>query len=91
MLESEYAFAGRGTDLGSRRVSGIPAEDSLVLSPGPEGGTRHLSGCQRRDKNKLEWYPAIGDVAPGGDLGFTTGPWVFTLAGQRDCSSTGTS
>ena len=31
-------------------------------------------------RNKLERYPAIGDIAPSGDLGFTAGPWVYTLA-----------
>lgn len=82
MLASEYAFADEARNELAAAFLKYLAEDSWVLSPGPKPG-RATYQAVKESKNKLEWYPTIGDVAPGGDLGFTTGPWVFTLAGQE--------
>ena len=54
------------------------AEDSWVLNPGPVPG-RPIYQAAMESKNTLQWYPAIGGVATSGDLGFTAGPWVYTL------------
>ncbi len=31
--------------------------------------------------DRIEWYPAVADLALSADLGFTAGPWVCTLTG----------
>jgi hypothetical protein len=30
--------------------------------------------------DKVEWYPAMADLAGSDDLGFTAGPWIYTVA-----------
>jgi hypothetical protein len=78
MLESEYAFSQKAQTSVAGAFLEYLAEDSWVLNPGPVPG-RPIYQAAKESKNTLEWYPAIGDVAPSGDLGFTAGPWVYTL------------
>jgi hypothetical protein len=79
LLVSEYAFAERAQVSVQDAFLEYLAEDSVVLNPAPAAG-RPIYQAAKPDKNKLEWYPATGDVAPSGDLGFTSGPWVYTIA-----------
>lgn len=79
MLASEYAFADRAQFSVRAAFLDYLAEDALVLNPEPRPG-RAVYQAAPVSKNKLEWYPSIGDVAPSGDLGFTAGPWVYTSA-----------
>jgi len=78
MLESEYAFSQKAHTSVAGAFLEYLAEDSWVLNPRPVPG-RPIYQAAKESKNTLEWYPAIGDVAPSGDLGFTAGPWVYTL------------
>jgi len=79
MLDNEYAFSEKAQTSLSGAFLEYLAEDSRVLHPGPKPG-RAVYQAAKDSKNKLEWYPAVGDIAPSGDLGFTTGPWVYILA-----------
>jgi len=79
MLNSEYAFGQKAQISVADAFLEYLAENSLVLNPAPKAG-RPIYQAAKHDNNKLEWYPVIGDVAPSGDLGFTTGPWVYTVA-----------
>jgi ketosteroid isomerase-like protein len=77
MLESEYAFSQKAQTSVAGAFLDYLAEDSWVLNPGPAPG-RPIYQAAKESKNTLEWYQAMGDVAPSGDLGFTAGPWVYT-------------
>jgi hypothetical protein len=79
LLVSEYAFAERAQVSVQDAFLEYLAEDSMMLNPTPTAG-RPIYQAAKPDKNKLEWYPATGDVAPSGDLGFTSGPWIYTTA-----------
>ena len=79
MLASEYAFADRAQTSVRGAFLDYLAEDALVLNPEPRSG-RPIYQAAPDSKDKLEWYPSTGDVAPSGDLGFTAGPWVYTSA-----------
>ncbi|MDP9084622.1 MAG: nuclear transport factor 2 family protein [Pseudomonadota bacterium] len=79
LLETEYAFALLAR--ASVRLAFLEylAEDSLVLRPGPVAG-RAFYAAAPESQDQLEWYPTVADVTGSNDLGFTSGPWVYTLA-----------
>ena len=80
MIEMEYAFAQRAQTSVRAAFLEYLAEDSLVLAPGPTAG-RATYLAAKENQDRLEWYPAVADVAGSGDLGFTSGPWIYTAAG----------
>ena len=79
MLVSEYAFAEKAKNSVRGAFLEYLADDAVVLNPEPEQG-RAVYLAAHESKNQLEWYPTLGDVASGGDLGFTEGPYSFTVA-----------
>jgi ketosteroid isomerase-like protein len=79
MLESEYAFAQKARASVRDAFLEYLGEDSLVLQPGPKPG-RAVYTAAKASTAQLQWYPAVADIAASGDLGFTTGPWVYTDA-----------
>jgi ketosteroid isomerase-like protein len=83
LLETEYAFAERARSSVRAAFLEYLAEDSWVLQPGPVPG-RALYTAAKDNRNTLEWYPAFADLAASDDLGFTTGPWVYTVAASGE-------
>lgn len=79
LLSTEYAFAGKARASVRTAFLEYLAEDSLVLEPQPVPG-RALYTAAKENADRLEWYPSIADIAGSHDLGFTTGPWVYTAA-----------
>ncbi|HEV7610389.1 MAG TPA: hypothetical protein VGO37_00765 [Steroidobacteraceae bacterium] len=77
LLQTEYAFSRRAHDSVKAAFLEYLAEDSLVLQPLPVPG-REFYATANESTDKLEWYPAVVDLAGSGDLGFTTGPWTYT-------------
>jgi ketosteroid isomerase-like protein len=82
MLKNEYAFADQAQSSVAATFLKYLAEDSWVLNPDPQPGRAAYQAAKNGD-GKLEWYPTMGQVAPDGDLGFTSGPWVFIPAGKQ--------
>jgi ketosteroid isomerase-like protein len=80
MLDTEYAFEQKAQDSVREAFLAYLADDSLVLEPGPTPG-RAFYQAAKPSTAKLQWYPSIAAVAGGGDLGFSTGPWMYTDAG----------
>ena len=79
LLDAEYAFGARARTSVRSAFLEYLAEDSLVLQPAPTPGREFYESTQD-NADRLEWYPAIADLSSSGDLGFTAGPWVHTLA-----------
>ncbi|HEU4364220.1 MAG TPA: nuclear transport factor 2 family protein [Candidatus Krumholzibacteria bacterium] len=52
------------------------ADDGLVFRPGPVNG-KELWRDRPASNAVLSWEPVYAEVAEGGDVGFTTGPWEF--------------
>ncbi len=77
MLSSEYAFAEKAQSSVSGAFLAFLADDSLVLNPAPQPG-RAVYQAAKNSADRLEWYPSIGDISSSADLGFTSGPWVYT-------------
>lgn len=79
MLESEYAFGQKAKSSVRGAFLEYLEDDSVVLNPVPEQG-RAVYLAAKESKNQLEWYPTLADVASAGDLGFTEGPYTFSVA-----------
>jgi ketosteroid isomerase-like protein len=81
MVSAERAFAA---DAGARSTReafmSALAADGMVFAPGPSNG-KLVWEARTADKNRLEWAPAVAEVAASGDLGYTSGPWRFTPTG----------
>lgn len=58
------------------------APDGLVYAPGPTSGQRSWES-REEDGSRLEWAPEVAEIAASGDLGYTSGPFRFTLAGAE--------
>jgi ketosteroid isomerase-like protein len=79
LLEAEYAFGQAASNSVRAAFLEYLAEDSLVLEPKPTSG-RAFYQSEAEHPGGLAWYPALADLADSDDLGFTTGPWVYTSA-----------
>lgn len=77
MVRTEYAFAERAQSSVRDAFLEYLADDSLVLEPAPTPG-RPFYEAAKPSSSKLQWYPAA--AAADTDLGFTTGPWIYTGA-----------
>jgi ketosteroid isomerase-like protein len=78
LLSTEYAFEERARVSIRAAFLEYLAEDSTVLEPGPRPG--RASYAAKDNSDRLERYPSVADIAGSDDLGFTTGPWVYTAA-----------
>jgi ketosteroid isomerase-like protein len=81
LVESERAFARRCGEVGVRdSFIEFFAEDGVNFMPAPTK-TREAfmkRPAQAARTTTLNWRPAYADVSFAGDLGYTTGPVVFT-------------
>src|ERR1700683_2063914 len=77
MVETEYAFAEKARASVRGAFLDYLAEDSWVLQPRPERG-RAVYLAAKDSTAQLQWYPTLAGIAGSGDLGFSTGPWVYT-------------
>jgi ketosteroid isomerase-like protein len=82
LLRTEYAFNQQAHTSVRAAFLEYLADDSLVLQPGPVPG-RAFYDTAKDQTGALEWFPADADIAASGDLGFTTGPWIYSAAGGR--------
>lgn len=78
MVQAEYDFS----DLAKRegyKASFLKylAEDNVMFANGPIAGRKRVS--ERPDlPGLLQWYPEYAVVSSAGDLGLSTGPWVYS-------------
>jgi hypothetical protein len=79
MVATEYAFATKAQISVRDAFLEYLADDSLVLTPRPTPARAFYEALKPND-DRLEWYPEAAAMSGGSDLGFTTGPWVYTGA-----------
>lgn len=83
MIASERAFAKATSELGVRDgFLTFFAEDSILFAPDPKSAKESLS---KRPLTAvypppllIEWEPVYGDISESGDLGYLTGPAIYT-------------
>lgn len=79
VAEAERAFAHLGETEGiGPAFRRFAAPDAILFSPAP--APAHLEG---NPPGKLRWWPTYAGIAVSGDLGFTTGPFVFEGKSRR--------
>ncbi len=89
MVAAERAFAADAAARSTRDAFlAALADDSLVFQPGPTSGQRTWA-ARTAAKDRLEWAPAMAEVAASGDLGYTVGPWRFTPEAAKAPAATG--
>jgi hydrophobe/amphiphile efflux-1 (HAE1) family protein len=77
VVATELAFAREAEARGTKEAFlAFLAEDGVVFQPGPVNG-RSWWKDRPKQPGVLRWRPAFAAVARDGELGFTTGPWVF--------------
>ena len=78
LVELETAFAAAARERGVKAAFlEYLGEESIVLQPGPVWG-RAAWSVRKELQATLDWVPDRAQLSQAGDLGFTTGPWLFT-------------
>ncbi len=84
MVETERAFAAMGAEKGVREsFFEFFGEEGISFNPHPTNFREYARKNPLPDpppprEFKLEWWPVYGDVAESGELGYNTGPTLFT-------------
>jgi ketosteroid isomerase-like protein len=76
LIEAERAFSRLSEEKGIREAFlTYLADDSIVFRPRPVPGRKVYEVAADEPPVLLTWEPAYAEVAPDGDLGYTTGPY----------------
>ena len=82
VVESERAFARKSLEVGSRAAFMLFfADDAIVFRPHPvnyKEAMKNAPPLKNPLETTLDWEPIWADVSSDGDLGYTTGPSVWT-------------
>jgi ketosteroid isomerase-like protein len=82
VVESERVFAATSIQIGARpSFMKFFADDAVVFRPHPviyKDAMKKVDPPKNPTEATLEWEPIWGDVSQSGDLGYTTGPSVWT-------------
>lgn len=85
LFEAERAFAAKAVVCGSDSAFLFAlAQDAIVFRPGPVNGRHWIRENPGPSSGRLVWEPSDGAVAAAGDLGFTTGPWIYSDTNRTD-------
>lgn len=82
MVQTEYDFSAAATRA-SQRAAFLEylAADGILFRPGPVSARKVLSEG-KGSPGILHWYPEFAEISNRGDLGLSTGPWIYWASGQ---------
>ena len=76
LIDSERAFSKLSEEKGIKEAFlTYLADDSIVFRPKPVSGRKAYEAVPDASPVLLTWEPAYAEIAPDGDLGYTTGPY----------------
>lgn len=77
LVQSELAFARTASEKGIKTAFLMYlAEDSILFRPRVVSGREWMQG-RPETPGALIWEPSYAEVSGAGDLGFTTGPYIY--------------
>ena len=82
MVATERAFSSLAKEKGTQPAFlAFIAEDGILFRPkavkGKQWMVEHPAPPVSDKRPLLSWDPSLGDIASGGDMGYTFGPWEF--------------
>ncbi|GGH35955.1 hypothetical protein GCM10007423_27950 [Dyadobacter endophyticus] len=79
LIREEQAFAAKAveTDVPTAFLAYLDSAGVIFNGEGAVNGILQYSQAPKDGKDLLKWYPLIGHVSQGGDMGFTSGPFQF--------------
>lgn len=78
LVDAEFSFAEASVAEGMKPAFlTFLADSAVVFRPGPVDGRAWFSE-RPPNPGTLNWWPQYADISNAGDLGFTTGPWVYS-------------
>lgn len=87
LVEAERAFARHSVKFGVREAFVTYfADDGIAFLPDPVNGKAAYGGLQKPAGDSavtLDWAPVYGDISQSGDLGYSTGPAVYSDSADR--------
>jgi ketosteroid isomerase-like protein len=86
LIETEKAFAAMSLKAGMKEAFlSYLAGDGILFRPSPVNGKQWWhERKQQSGTERLEWWPTFADVSWSGDVGYTSGPWIFTPDANLD-------
>lgn len=76
LVEAERAFARDARDGVSAAFVRALGEEGVIFAPGPVNGRERHTAQPLPPDFVLSWHPRVAAVSLGGDLGYTSGPYV---------------
>jgi ketosteroid isomerase-like protein len=77
LVVSERAFAASAAENGMRDAFlSYSSDDAVMFVPEVVRVKEHYQGASKRP-GILSWHSVYAEIASGGDMGWTTGPWEF--------------
>lgn len=84
LVQSERNFSETSAERGIRDAFlQYLAEDSILFRPGPVPGKKWMKE-RPPVPGHLSWQPVLAVISGSGDLGYTTGPWVYRSKGPAE-------
>jgi len=79
LIREEKAFAAKAveTDVPTAFMAYLDSAGVIFNGEGAVNGISQYSRAPKGGKDLLKWYPMVGHVSQGGDMGFTSGPFQF--------------
>src|SRR4029450_8329788 len=78
MVQTEYDFSDAARRDGYKgSFLKYVSPDAVMFENGPVPARKRVS-ARTEMKGLLQWYPSYAVVASTGDVGLSTGPWVYT-------------
>ncbi|OJV12381.1 MAG: hypothetical protein BGO21_06445 [Dyadobacter sp. 50-39] len=91
LIREERAFAAKAveTDVPTAFLAYLDSSGVIFNGEGAVNGIAQYSKALKGGKDLLKWYPIIGHVSQGGDMGFTSGPFQFLADRAQDAVASG--